>query len=217
MNKLTVLVVEDEQAILDLYKILLEQWGFRVIPVQGVKEALAVLGSRNVDILLTDEKLDDGNGLDVAQASKKQNPTRPIVVCSGTVAFGSELQKLANATLMKPFVAGALEEAFRAQSLLCREIVSETSGITLGTIYSFLEWVDKTVYLGDGNARGLRFYTEYANIIRRLNATLPNDLKVPPEVVTQLKDDVVITGESLKIFGEAEALFRRFEAEKETE
>lgn len=83
--KYNILIVEDEKnQSLIISKSLIEN-GFNTIIAGNMTEALKVLAGERIDLVLTDFKLPDGNGLDVINEIKKINPEIFFVVMT---AFG---------------------------------------------------------------------------------------------------------------------------------
>ena len=73
-----ILLVEDEAPIrLGLTERLTAE-GYRVVAVEGVKDALAALAG-HPDLIVLDRRLPDGEGLDVLRAARK-GPHRPAVI-----------------------------------------------------------------------------------------------------------------------------------------
>ena len=97
-----VLLVDDNPDLRHLFSLDLRLAGIDVVAVGGVGEAAAVLAERDVDVLLTDRFLDDGDGEELARRARVQ-----AVVMSGSyerlVAVDERL-----VLLPKPFTAAAL-------------------------------------------------------------------------------------------------------------
>ena len=109
----TVLVVDDEEDILILLKLILETHGYRALLARGPEAALRLLGQDEltVDLLLTDVVMPGLNGTDLALASRKLRPGLPVLFMSGFVDTDAVRVKVwddAVRFLKKPFT----EEAF---------------------------------------------------------------------------------------------------------
>lgn len=81
-----ILVVDDETDLLELLELTLLRMGFDVDPVPSVAAARACLERQRYGLVLTDMRLGDGSGLDVLQASQRQQPGVPVTVIT---AYGS--------------------------------------------------------------------------------------------------------------------------------
>ena len=79
----TVLVVDDDEGLQDLFKVFLKKIGFSRVVVGTVKDALAALEKQHFDLLFLDLKLPDGPADDVYEAAKEIDPNLPIVIITG--------------------------------------------------------------------------------------------------------------------------------------
>lgn len=77
-----ILMAEDNQAICDMLRLFLEGSGYKVTAVPTVKQALAVLESNPVDVLLSDFRLQDGTAWELIDQAKRVRPV-PAVMLSG--------------------------------------------------------------------------------------------------------------------------------------
>lgn len=84
--KPTVLVVEDEPDLLTLYELTLLREGFQVETADTVARGRHQLAKRTFDVVLTDMRLPDGNGLDLLrELTAAKRPERCVVM----TAYGS--------------------------------------------------------------------------------------------------------------------------------
>ena len=82
----TILVVEDEFALRELVRSLLEHFGYRVIEAAHGKEALKIWHERRteIDLLLTDMMMPEGlSGWDLAELIHKEKPDLKVIYTSG--------------------------------------------------------------------------------------------------------------------------------------
>lgn len=79
----TVLVVDDDESLQNLFKLFLKKIGFSRVVVGTVKEALAALDRQRFDLIFLDLKLPDGPADDVYDTAKEIDPNLPIVVITG--------------------------------------------------------------------------------------------------------------------------------------
>jgi two-component system cell cycle sensor histidine kinase/response regulator CckA len=81
----TILVVEDEEAVLDLVVTMLERLGYSVLRAATPEEALRVSAEHDgeIDLLLSDVVLPGGNGNEVAAAVVRQRPDVVVLFMSG--------------------------------------------------------------------------------------------------------------------------------------
>jgi two-component system, cell cycle sensor histidine kinase and response regulator CckA len=115
----TVLVAEDEDAVRDIARRVLERAGFRVLVARHGADALAVLAHADapVDLLLTDVVMPEMGGLELAARAAERAPNIRIILMSGytdadvgTIGRGERVEGF----LSKPFTAESLLEAVRS-------------------------------------------------------------------------------------------------------
>jgi len=79
----TVLVIDDDEGLQTLFRLLLRKMGFSRVIVGTVKHARAVIEKQKFDVIFLDLKLPDGPADDVYDAAKKEQPDCPIVIITG--------------------------------------------------------------------------------------------------------------------------------------
>ena len=119
----TVLVVEDEPALLTMDKMILEHLGYRVLTAGTPGEALGLVQKHEneIHLLLTDVVMPEMNGRDLAERVQSISPSIKVLFMSGhpvdVIAPRAELGEVVN-FIQKPFsmqdmaakVRGALRE-----------------------------------------------------------------------------------------------------------
>ena len=78
-----VLIVDDEASIRRLLRTILDAEGYQTTEAGGVQEARKALASREVDVVITDQQMPDGSGLDVLAASREADPAVPVIFLTG--------------------------------------------------------------------------------------------------------------------------------------
>ena len=76
----TVLVVDDDRNAVDILNRLLTKEGFAVQCAHGGREALAVVASHPIDVILLDVMMPDMDGFQVCEALRREERTREIPV-----------------------------------------------------------------------------------------------------------------------------------------
>jgi excisionase family DNA binding protein len=112
----TVLVVDDDESLQNLFRIFLKKIGFSRVVVGSVKEALATLEKQKFDLVFLDLKLPDGPADDVYDAAKKSQPQCPIVIITGypdSDMLDRILAKGPITVLKKPLKVEQLKETVR--------------------------------------------------------------------------------------------------------
>ena len=108
-----ILVVDDEEAVRELLRDLLESEGFRVYLAPGGREALNLFAAKPFDGVFTDVGMPGMSGWELAHAIRQRNETVPIAVITGWgEAVGSDEQKEARVdwVVTKPFRAERISE-----------------------------------------------------------------------------------------------------------
>jgi two-component system cell cycle sensor histidine kinase/response regulator CckA len=115
----TILIVEDEPALRELVKSILQMYGYRVLEAAHGKEAL-VLWRENkgkIDLLLTDMVMPEGiSGLELAEMLKKDDAGLRVIYTSGySVDLFKERHDLTEGTnfIAKPYQPRLLAQAIR--------------------------------------------------------------------------------------------------------
>ncbi|MBZ5858616.1 sigma-54-dependent transcriptional regulator [Flavihumibacter profundi] len=95
MDAVTVLLIDDEEKLRSLLKRIISLEGFTVIEAGSLKEANSYLQRDEIDILLCDVKLPDGNGVDFVAETRKKNTRIPIILLTafGNIADGVQAMK----------------------------------------------------------------------------------------------------------------------------
>lgn len=82
-RKAVILCVDDEENPLVLRKLVLQKAGYEVVTAQSAQEALQVLVSRTVDLVLSDHLMPGTSGGELAQQIKSRTPSLPVILISG--------------------------------------------------------------------------------------------------------------------------------------
>ena len=103
----TILLVDDEAAIVDLVRSMLARLGYQVVAEMNPVRALATFRSDPAafDMILTDMTMPDLNGLDLARKALAVRKNIPIIICTGYSALIDEDRAKAlgiAAVVMKP-------------------------------------------------------------------------------------------------------------------
>ena len=82
MAQREILCIDDDAQSLQVRKLLLETFGFRVTASSRAREGLKLFRSRNVDAVVLDYEMPELNGGQLARKMKKARPRVPVVVLS---------------------------------------------------------------------------------------------------------------------------------------
>jgi two-component system, cell cycle sensor histidine kinase and response regulator CckA len=89
----TILIVDDEPVILDVFRRFLEGDGRTLLLAGSAREALEVGGkATHLDVAIVDKNLGDGSGLDVARSLKEAKPDVEVILVTGYASIDSAIQ-----------------------------------------------------------------------------------------------------------------------------
>lgn len=116
-----VLIIDDEGDLCLLVNILLDGDGIEVEHVQSIAKAEEYLLQEKPSLILLDNRLPDGFGIDFLGFVKKEHPTAKVIMISGVDAAAQDvaLENGADAFLKKPFTKAQLQQT--VTELLNRE------------------------------------------------------------------------------------------------
>jgi len=126
----TILIVEDEVLFREGVQEVLELHGFVVICAAAGQEALALLATVGVDLVITDLAMPNMDGVDFVQQVKARFPELPVIVASGcSYTVG---QRLGIESFMVPGAVASIGKPFRSSELLTlvRQVVSADGSCT---------------------------------------------------------------------------------------
>src|SRR5512141_334867 len=102
-----ILIIDDEPNMRRILTLILQEAGHSVIEADGVTSALDTLASDQFDLVISDQKMPDGDGFDVLRYCRENEPSLPVVILTAiaTVELAVEaMQAGAFDFLSKPFV-----------------------------------------------------------------------------------------------------------------
>jgi PAS domain S-box-containing protein len=89
----TLLIVDDEPVILDVFRRFLEAEGRTLLLAASAREAMAVAERTDpIDVALVDKNLGDGSGLDVARRLRALRPDVEVILVSGYASIDSAIE-----------------------------------------------------------------------------------------------------------------------------
>ncbi len=107
-----ILVVDDEESITDIIKIMLSAKGYEVIIANNGKQGLDLYREKKPDLVITDIIMPDMEGIEFLKILKKENKNLPVIVMSGHPT-GKQFLNIsrflgAHSYLQKPFSSSEL-------------------------------------------------------------------------------------------------------------
>jgi CheY-like chemotaxis protein len=108
----TILIVDDEPEVRTVIAEFLEEFGYRVLQAEGGAEALARLRDNPaVRLLVTDIRMPEMSGIELADLATQQNPLLRVILISGYFVA----QQMHRRFLRKPFRMKELQAAVQAE------------------------------------------------------------------------------------------------------
>lgn len=106
MEKPSILVVDDELLIRDLLYDFFTGQGWHISVAENGEKALEILRARKVDLVLTDIKMPEMDGLTLTDRVRDSHPDLPIVVMTGFPSVDTAISALRSKVedyVIKPF------------------------------------------------------------------------------------------------------------------
>ncbi len=113
----TLMLVEDDYAVLDSLTFSLEWYGYTVLTAQDGANALALLEESSVAVLITDISLPGGMvGTELARIVRQKRPDLPVIYITGYAPDFAEIEGIreGDQLLYKPFTDADLAQAVRS-------------------------------------------------------------------------------------------------------
>jgi len=107
-----ILIVDDEANMRRILSLILQEDNHEIIEAEGVKTALSLLSSTSFDLIITDKKMLDGDGIEIVNYCRENDTTLPVVMLTAfaTVELAVEtMQAGAFDFISKPFVADVVK------------------------------------------------------------------------------------------------------------
>ncbi|MCF8465909.1 MAG: response regulator [Sneathiella sp.] len=111
-----ILLAEDDEHLRPFLARSLENAGHEVIAFSDGEDALPVLGTGQVDLLISDIVMPGMNGIELARIAKEKEPDLPVIFITGFSAVAMEALETVNGVskvLSKPFHLNSLVEAVK--------------------------------------------------------------------------------------------------------
>lgn len=116
MNGKRILVIDDEKAILDALKIIMEDLGHTLEVFQEPELGLKAALSRDYDLIITDLRMPGTNGAEIVKRVRQEKPNSRILIITaypGDQLVGSALKAGARGVLKKPFEIAKILDILR--------------------------------------------------------------------------------------------------------
>ncbi len=130
MSKPTILIVEDEVAIITMLRYTLERDGYRIVEARDGEEALIVAAEENPDLILLDWALPNLSGIEVCRRLRARAESRntPIIMLTARGEESDRIRGLdtgADDYVVKPFSVTEMSARIRAVLRRIRPALAE--------------------------------------------------------------------------------------------
>lgn len=115
-RSISILLVDDDKALLEILASLLESEGHEVEAVESAYAALERLRGRAYDLILTDLKMRRMNGLELLQAARLKNPHARVAIITAYATVETAVAAMRDGAfdyLPKPFQLAELRALIR--------------------------------------------------------------------------------------------------------
>jgi len=112
----TILIVEDEEALREIFKDELSESGYNVLTSAEARDCFIKLSTNKVDLLILDVKLPDLSGLELLEKIRKKYPDLPIIMATAYDSFRTDFSVwVANVSdyIVKPIDLAVLKEKIK--------------------------------------------------------------------------------------------------------
>jgi DNA-binding NtrC family response regulator len=92
VERASLLLVDDEPAVLKVTQRLLERRGYQVVACNSAEEALTLLGREVFDVVLSDVQMPGMGGLGLLRAVHEQDAGLPVILVTGNPTEEAELE-----------------------------------------------------------------------------------------------------------------------------
>ncbi|MBZ5627576.1 MAG: response regulator [Acidobacteriia bacterium] len=99
-----ILIVDDEQAVSSMLKVVFENQGYAVTTASSAAQACSLLAVQTFDVVMTDMRMESDNaGFDVARAARKRSDASVIVILTAFPLLAKDWRAAgADAAFTKP-------------------------------------------------------------------------------------------------------------------
>jgi signal transduction histidine kinase len=141
-RKARILVVDDEDSVVLTIRAILQLDGYDVFTATSVAKARELLRAEDFDLVLTDLRMEDGDGLDVMRAAHERVPDTVAIMLTGYASLESAIQALrvgAYDYLLKP------SEVEELRATVARGIERRRLGLELKARVADLEAANREI------------------------------------------------------------------------
>jgi DNA-binding NtrC family response regulator len=169
--KEVILIIDDEKTQREILSGFLKKLGYKVEKASSGKEGIQIAENKAVDLVLTDFKMPDMNGIEVLEGIKKLNPEIAVIIITafGTIEKSVEaMRKGAEDYLIKPINLDELEMLIK-KALERKSIISENVQLKkeISEKYNFSQVVYKSKVMEEVMSMAARVAPTKATVLIR--------------------------------------------------
>ena len=112
-EEVTLLIVDDEEGIRDVLKSYFEIDGYKIYTAIGGHQALEVVKNNNIDFIISDVRMPEGDGITFLTKLKTEYPELPVIIMvtgQSDLTRETAMEKGAVDLLIKPVSPEIIEE-----------------------------------------------------------------------------------------------------------
>ncbi len=159
-----ILIIDDEKSLLDLLSVVFKKEGYGITTALSAPKAFEILENDDIDIVITDIKMPETNGMDVLDYLRTNKPDIPVIMITAYGSINQAVEALKAGALdyvVKPFDVeelkiivsrGLAERRLKLENILLKKDLKERYSFenmigksrTMQEIYSLIEKVSDT-------------------------------------------------------------------------
>jgi len=78
-----ILVIDDDKAVMEVVRAMLSMAGYKVTATGNSKEGLNLVKEQELDLIITDLRMPEVSGIEIARTLKKKGSKTPVIILSG--------------------------------------------------------------------------------------------------------------------------------------
>ncbi|TET20543.1 MAG: sigma-54-dependent Fis family transcriptional regulator, partial [Candidatus Cloacimonadota bacterium] len=180
MDKISILIVDDDKYILNIFSRLLTEKAYTALTAVNGKKALQILARKEIDIVITDVKMPEMDGIQLLREIKDKYPAIDVVMISGYGSINDAVKSMkqgATDYILKPF---SLDEVLLKIENICKRKKKHISKKEMKDVTPFPNII--------AESKTMKEILEEVNIVSPTNATvlIIGDTGVGKDVIARL-------------------------------
>lgn len=163
-----VLVVDDDEEILNALEKILKEYDVKILKAYSFKEALFYLEEEDIDAIISDMILPDGNGIEILKRIREEGQLKPFILLTAHSTVNSAVEALklgANDYITKPFKVVELKKNIEN---LIKGLLIEKENLALKEEVVRLKGYDEVV----GHSKAMKEIFSMIERIKDIDATV---------------------------------------------